>query len=214
MTRYAPENPLIVQGDHTVLVEVDSPRYEEARDALARFAELVKSPEHIHTYRVTPLSIWNACAAGTTPTTSSDALRGFSKYPLPGHVRGEIRDFASRYGRLKLERGDEGGLLLAARDPPLAEEICRNKHVAPLLRERLSPWNSASLPAERGRSETGADQDRLSRRRPGRLLRRARRCRSRCAATARRACRSRCAHYQQARRRVPRRRRGDAAARA
>ena len=61
---YRPENPLIVQGDHTVLVEVASPRYEAARDALVRFAELVKSPEHIHTYRLTPLSIWNATAAG------------------------------------------------------------------------------------------------------------------------------------------------------
>ena len=67
MSGYQPENPLIVQGDHTVLVEVDSPRYVEARDHLARFAELIKSPEHIHTYRITPLSIWNAAAAGVDP---------------------------------------------------------------------------------------------------------------------------------------------------
>ena len=58
------DNPLIVQSDLTVLVDVSAPRYPDARDALARFAELVKSPEHIHTYRVSPLSIWNACAAG------------------------------------------------------------------------------------------------------------------------------------------------------
>ena len=70
MTHYQPENPLIVQGDHTVLMEVDSPRYVAARDAVARFAELIKSPEHIHTYRVTPLSIWNACAAGVKPKGS------------------------------------------------------------------------------------------------------------------------------------------------
>jgi len=67
MTGYRPENPLIVQGDYTVLVEVDSPRYAEARDQLARFAELVKSPEHVHTYRITPLSVWNACAVGADP---------------------------------------------------------------------------------------------------------------------------------------------------
>ena len=64
MTIHHPENPLIVQGDHTILVEVDSPHYMEVRDRLLRFAELVKSPEHVHTYRVTPLSVWNACAAG------------------------------------------------------------------------------------------------------------------------------------------------------
>ena len=61
---YNPSNPLIVQSDHTVLIEVDNPLYSEARNRLARFAELVKSPEHIHTYKITPLSIWNACAAG------------------------------------------------------------------------------------------------------------------------------------------------------
>ena len=61
---YDPSNPLIVQGDRSVLVEVDNPRYAEARDALAPFAELEKSPEHIHTYRLTPLSLWNAAAAG------------------------------------------------------------------------------------------------------------------------------------------------------
>src|ERR687888_2448651 len=64
MAQYHPDNPCIVQSDHTILVEVHSPHYPEARDALARFAELVKSPEHVHTYRITPLSIWNACAAG------------------------------------------------------------------------------------------------------------------------------------------------------
>ena len=78
MSDYNPENPLIVQGDHTVLVEVDSPRYAEARDELVRFAELVKSPEHIHTYRITPLSIWNACAAGVEPEQIIEALHGYS----------------------------------------------------------------------------------------------------------------------------------------
>ena len=85
-TEYVPQNPLIVQGDHTVLLEVDNPRYADARDVLARFAELVKSPEHIHTYRLTPLSIWNACAVGETAESIVEALRRLSKYPLPGHV--------------------------------------------------------------------------------------------------------------------------------
>ena len=107
-----PENPLIVQGDHTILVEVDNPLYTEARDALARFAELVKSPEHIHTYRVTPLSIWNACAVGETAETVVSILRRLSKYALPGHVGASVRDFAARYGCLKLTRRDGDSLLL------------------------------------------------------------------------------------------------------
>ncbi len=108
------ENPLIVQGDHTVLVEVASPHYAAARDGLARFAELVKAPEHVHTYRVTPLSVWNACAAGVDAEEIVDTLERFSKYPVPAHVAVEIRDFASRYGRLKLIR-DERGLVLASK---------------------------------------------------------------------------------------------------
>src|ERR1700680_803270 len=116
------ENPFIVQSDHTVLVEVDSPRYVEGRDALARFAELMKAPEHVHTYRITPLSIWNACAASVTPEEITQTLIGFSKYPVPEHVLFEIRDYASRYGRVKLLR-DERGLVLQANEEALAEQI-------------------------------------------------------------------------------------------
>ncbi|MBI4662100.1 MAG: DEAD/DEAH box helicase [Verrucomicrobia bacterium] len=150
-TDYAPQNPLIVQGDHTVLLEVDNPLYAEARDALARFAELVKSPEHIHTYRVTPLSIWNACAAGESAETIVAALRRLSKYPLPGHVAASVQDFASRYGRLKLTRRDDSSLLLSARDLPLAEELAHQKTLAPFLRERPSPLEFDIAAAERGR---------------------------------------------------------------
>jgi DNA excision repair protein ERCC-3 len=150
MTTYHPDNPLIVQGDHTVLMEVDSPRYVDARDGLARFAELVKSPEHIHTYRITPLSIWNACAAGVRPEEIVGTLTEFSKYDVPQHVAVEIREYASRYGRLRLER-DGTGLVLAAVDRPLAEEIARNKHVTPFLGERLSPLEFRIDPIARGR---------------------------------------------------------------
>ncbi len=139
MSAYQPENPLIVQGDHTILVEVASPLYEEARDGLVRFAELVKAPEHIHTYRVTPLSVWNACAAGVPQSEICETLERFSKYTVPPHVLIEIRDFASRYGRVKLLRHPSGALVLSANDRPLAEEIARNKHVAPFLSQRLSP---------------------------------------------------------------------------
>ena len=143
------ENPLIVQSDHTVLVEVDSPRYEDARNELVRFAELVKSPEHIHTYRITPLSIWNACAAGLEPEAIIAALRDYAKYPVPEHVNVEIRDFASRYGRLRIER-DDAGLTLNADDVALAEEISRNRTIAPHLAARQSATTFRIETAARG----------------------------------------------------------------
>jgi len=149
MTGYHTDNPLIVQGDHTILVEVASPRYTDARDQLVRFAELVKAPEHVHTYRVTPLSVWNACAAGVSAAEIIAALQEFSKYPVPAHVAVEIRDFASRYGRMRLLR-DDRGLILQANDSPLAEEVSRSKHVAPLLQERLSALEFRVAPAARG----------------------------------------------------------------
>ncbi|MBI2949567.1 MAG: DEAD/DEAH box helicase [Verrucomicrobia bacterium] len=151
MSEFNPQNPLIVQGDHTVLVEVDNPLYVEARDALARFAELVKSPEHVHTYRVTPLSIWNACAVGENAESIVSTLGRFSKYPLPGHVAASVRDSAARYGCLQLRRRDADSLLLTARDLPLAEELAHQKTLAALLRSRLGPLDFDVAPAERGR---------------------------------------------------------------
>ena len=134
----AAENPLIVQGDLTVLVEVYSPHYGAARDVLARFAELVKSPEHIHTYRITPLSVWNACAAGCTPGWIIESLEAYAKYPLPDHVRVQVRDLAGRYGKLRLNR-HEADMILSATDVTLAEEISRQEQVKPHLLRRLSP---------------------------------------------------------------------------
>ncbi|MBN1672854.1 MAG: helicase-associated domain-containing protein [Kiritimatiellae bacterium] len=97
------------------------PPLRRARDGLARFAELIKSPEHAHTYRVTPLSIWNACAAGVAADEIVDVLVRCSKSPVPEHVAVEIRDFASRYGRLQLTREDRG-LVLDTDDAALAEK--------------------------------------------------------------------------------------------
>ncbi|HLH23222.1 MAG TPA: DNA repair helicase XPB [Chloroflexota bacterium] len=126
-------NPLIVQSDKTVLVEVASPRYEEARDALARFAELEKSPEHIHTYRITPLSLWNAAASGLDGAAIVDALERLGKYPLPPNVRTDVLEYVARYGRVKLVRADDG-LRLVSDDPALLVEIAHHKRLAPLIR--------------------------------------------------------------------------------
>ncbi len=150
MTDYNPENPLIVQGDHTILVEVDSPRYTAARNELVRFAELVKSPEHIHTYRITPLSIWNARAAGILPTRITQALCDFSKYPVPDHVLVQINDFASRFGRLKLRQNGKG-LLLSADCATLAEEMVHTPAIGDLLGKRISETGFLVKAADRGK---------------------------------------------------------------
>src|SRR5205085_9704539 len=89
---YDPLNPLIVQSDRSILVEVDNPLYAEARDALAPFAELEKSPEHIHTYRITDLSLWNAAAAGHTAAQMVDVLTRYSKFPLPSNLAVDIAE--------------------------------------------------------------------------------------------------------------------------
>ncbi|MCA8937017.1 MAG: helicase-associated domain-containing protein, partial [Planctomycetes bacterium] len=95
--------PAIVQADLTILLEVDHPDYEAARDELAVFAELVKSPEHIHTYRITPLSLWNAAASGVVADNVLAALEKYSRYEVPDLVRTEVIEYISRYGRLVLE---------------------------------------------------------------------------------------------------------------
>jgi len=148
--RTLPDNPLIVQGDLSVLAEVASPRYAEARDALVGFAELVKSPEHIHTYRLTPLSIWNARASGLAPQAIVEALKAWAKYPVPEHVVQQILAFGSRYGRVRLNAGEEGQLHLECDEAPIAEEIARHREVAPLLGRRLSNRAFGVEPGRRG----------------------------------------------------------------
>jgi DNA excision repair protein ERCC-3 len=124
---YNPQNPLIVQSDRSLLLEVDNPAYEAARDELARFAELEKSPEHIHTYRVTPLSLWNAASAGITVEEVLSTLERYSKFDLPANVLTDIRDYISRFGRLKLVRSEAGDLLLQSEDPMLIAEVAHHK---------------------------------------------------------------------------------------
>lgn len=137
MNEYAPENPLIVQSDHTVLLETHGPHSEAAREAITPFAELIKSPEHIHTYRITPLSIWNARAAGLNTAAMIATLRQFAKYPVPEGVAQEIESLGRRYGLAVIER-DADGLVLRVADAPLAELLARERKVAPLLGERLT----------------------------------------------------------------------------
>jgi DNA excision repair protein ERCC-3 len=146
---YDANNPLIVQGDRSVLAEVDNPRYTEARDALAPFAELEKSPEHIHTYRLTSLSLWNAAAAGMTAEAMVDVLRRYSKFPLPLNLATDITELVARYGRVRLERAGEN-LRLICQDRPLLEELARQPKVRQYLGERLDPQSYQVEAAHRG----------------------------------------------------------------
>ncbi len=146
---YDPSNPLIVQGDRSILVEVDNPKYAEARDALAPFAELEKSPEHIHTYRLTDLSLWNAAAAGLTAGAMIEVLGRYSKFPLPTNLPADIAERVSRYGRVRLERcGDR--LRLVCPDRPLLEELIRQPRVREYLGDRLDSESFLVEPAFRG----------------------------------------------------------------
>ena len=104
---YVPENPIIVQSDHTILVEVASPHFDVVRDQLVGFAELVKSPEYVHTWRLTPLSLWNAAAAGHTPESVIAVLHRWAKFPVPPSIPDSVRERMKKYGALSLVRGGE-----------------------------------------------------------------------------------------------------------
>ncbi len=146
---YNASNPVIVQSDKSVLLEVNNDYYEEARDWLARFAELEKSPEHIHTYRITPLSLWNAASSGLTGQDIVGALEKYSKYDLPGNVRVDIYDYVSRYGRIKLITRD-GALLLVSDDRPLIVEISRHKQMKPFIIRRIDDLTLQMDATQRG----------------------------------------------------------------
>jgi DNA excision repair protein ERCC-3 len=144
------EGPLIVQSDRTILLETAHPLYEEARDSIARFAELEKSPEHIHTYRLSPLSLWNAAAAGLAAAQILAALDSLSKYPVPQNVRFDVEDIVGRYGKLRLVRGEDDRLVLQSDEEWLLEEISRLKAVEPCLDERIDARSLAIKAGVRG----------------------------------------------------------------
>jgi DNA excision repair protein ERCC-3 len=132
-----PNNPIIVQSDRSILLEVDHPLHAEARDALAQFAELEKSPEHIHTYRLSPLSLWNAAAGGMNAQMILDLLQQYSKYDIPSNIVVDIREYISRYGRLKLIREGDA-LLLISEDAALITEVMHHRRTQPFLLRQLN----------------------------------------------------------------------------
>jgi DNA excision repair protein ERCC-3 len=146
------DGPLIVQSDRTLLLETDHPEAAACRGAIATFAELERSPEHVHTYRVTPLALWNARAAGHDAEQVVDALLRWSRYPVPQALLVDVSETMARYGRLALEMDAVHGLVLRSTDLAVLEEVLRAKAVVP--------------------PEAGIAEGRLARRGPGWLRRR------------------------------------------
>ncbi len=144
------DGPLIVQSDKTLLLEVDHPGAAEARKQIAPFAELERSPEHIHTYRLTPLGLWNARAAGHDAEQVVDALLRFSRYAVPHALLVDVAETMARFGRLRLEKHPTHGLVLTTTDRPVLEEVLRAKRVQGMLGERLDEDTVVVHPSERG----------------------------------------------------------------
>lgn len=142
--------PLIVQSDKTLLLEVDHPDAEVARRDIAPFAELERAPEHIHTYRVTPLGLWNARAAGHDAEQVVHALITHSRYPVPQALLVDVADTMARYGRLTLDKDEEHGLVLRASDRAVLTEVLRHKKIKPLIGDRIDDDTVAVHPSERG----------------------------------------------------------------
>ncbi|MDQ3463234.1 MAG: DEAD/DEAH box helicase [Actinomycetota bacterium] len=145
------EGPLIVQSDKTLLLEVDHAQAQDCRMAIAPFAELERSPEHVHTYRLTPLGLWNARAAGHDAEQVVDALVRFSRYAVPHALLIDVADTMDRYGRLQLVNDPVHGLILHALDRAVLEEIIRQKKIAPMLGTRVDADSVLVHPSERGR---------------------------------------------------------------
>lgn len=144
------DGPLIVQSDKTVLLEIDHELADDAREAIAPFAELERAPEHIHTYRLSNLGLWNARAAGLDAESVIDTLIRYSRFPVPHPLLIDIADTMERYGKLKLIEDDEHGLLLVSEQESVLEEVLRSKKTEGMFGERLNDLTLAVHPSQRG----------------------------------------------------------------
>jgi DNA excision repair protein ERCC-3 len=142
--------PLVVQSDRTLLLEVDHPAADACRIAIAPFAELERAPEHIHTYRLTPLGLWNARAAGHDAEQVVDTLLTYSRYPVPTSLLVDVAETMDRYGRLRIEKHPTHGLVLVSTDRPVLTEVLRSTKVKGLVGARVDADTVAVHPSERG----------------------------------------------------------------
>ena len=144
------DGPLIVQSDKTLLLDVDHALSDDCRKAIASFAELEKSPEHIHTYRLTNLGLWNARAAAHDAEAVIDTLIKYSRYSVPHALLVDIAETMSRYGRLRLESDPVHGLILVSSDAAVLKEVTRGKKIAPMLGAQLDDETIVVHPGQRG----------------------------------------------------------------
>jgi DNA excision repair protein ERCC-3 len=145
-----PDGPLIVQSDKSLLLEVDHPQSDAARRAIAPFAELERAPEHVHTYRLTPLGLWNARAAGHDAEQVVNVLLAFSRYAVPHALLVDVAETMSRYGRLTLSKHPVHGLVLETTDRAVLAEVMKSKRTAGLLGERIDDDTVQVHASERG----------------------------------------------------------------
>ncbi|MCQ9343959.1 DNA repair helicase XPB [Corynebacterium kozikiae] len=145
------DGPLIVQSDKTVLLEIDHPLAPIARAALAPFAELERAPEHVHTYRITPLALWNARAAGHDAEQVVDVLERFSRFPVPQALLIDVAETMGRYGRVRLHKHPAYGLILESSEPAILAELQHHKKIAPMFGAQVDPETIVVHPSERGR---------------------------------------------------------------
>lgn len=146
---YQPSNPLMIQSDMTVLLEVNHPQYEEVRNELSAFAELTKSPEHIHTYRITPLSLWNAASSGFSAERIVQFIEQFSKFDIAPNVIHQVKDYCGRFGILELIQ-EEGQLYLTSSDPLVLREVLHYKHMGHFVQEWINDQKVLIAGAYRG----------------------------------------------------------------
>lgn len=144
------DGPLIVQSDKTVLLEIDHEQADDAREAIAPFAELERAPEHIHTYRLSNLGLWNARASGLDAQTVVDTLIRYSRFPVPHPLLVDIADTMDRYGKLKLIEDDEHGLLLVSQQESVLEEVLRSKKTEGMFGDRIDDLTVPVHPGQRG----------------------------------------------------------------
>jgi len=135
---YNPQNPLIIQSDMSMLLEVDSPIYEEVRDAIAPFAEIIKSPEHVHTYRITPISLWNASASGISSEDVIERLKKHSRYEVSHNLIMDIKGIMDRFGRVRIENHDERRIKLITDTLLLLEQFIHTDSIKRYITERLN----------------------------------------------------------------------------
>jgi len=146
-----PDGPLIVQSDHTLLLEVDHPQAQQCRREIAVFAELERSPEHVHTYRLTRLGLWNARAAGHDAEQIVDTLVRFSRFPVSPALLLDITETVGRYGRLELHNHPADGMVLLSHDRAVLAEVMRHKKTAKMLGSQIDDDTVVVHPSERGR---------------------------------------------------------------